>query len=85
MDYPETMRDVLEQVKREEITRRSKELTGRPIVDHVTGFYNERYFYLRLDAEMVRARRSDKCLSLIMMEAGCIGKDDNTAKKTRWA
>jgi diguanylate cyclase (GGDEF)-like protein len=80
MGYPETMRDVLKQVKREEISRRCKELTDRPVVDHVTGFYNERYFYLRLDAEMAKARRSDKCLSLIMMEAGCIGKDDNTAK-----
>ncbi len=55
MGYPETMRDVLEEVKGEEITRRRKELADRPIIDHVTGFSNERYFYLRLDKEIARA------------------------------
>lgn len=80
MGYPEIMRDVLEEVKGEETTRRRKELANRHIIDHVTGFHNERYFYLMLDERIKRARRHDKCLSLIVMEAGCIGKDDNSAR-----
>jgi len=52
MGYPETMRDVMEQVRREEIRRKRQELENQPIIDDITGFYNEKYLHLRLDEEM---------------------------------
>jgi hypothetical protein len=34
MGYPETMRDIMEEVKREERRSQKKELENRPIIDH---------------------------------------------------
>jgi hypothetical protein len=34
MGYPETMRDILEEVRREDIRGQKKELENHPIIDH---------------------------------------------------
>ena len=34
MGYPETMRDIMEEARREEIRSQKKELENHPIIDH---------------------------------------------------
>ena len=53
MGYPEMMRDVMEQISREETRRRRKDLENITIIDHLTGLYNQKYFHLRLNEEMI--------------------------------
>ncbi len=77
MGYPETMRDVTDQVRREEIRKKRNEFVKRPIIDDVTGLYNDIYFHLRVDEEMARAKLYSNDLSLIMLELGCLKKPDD--------
>jgi len=56
MDYPEMMRDVMEQIRREETRRRRKDLENMTIIDHLTGLYNQEYFHLRLNEEMITSK-----------------------------
>jgi diguanylate cyclase (GGDEF)-like protein len=76
MGYPEMMRDIMEQVRREEFRRKRKDIENHPIIDNLTGLYNDRYLHLRLDEEMARAKRYSKQLSFIMLELGCVKKSD---------
>jgi diguanylate cyclase (GGDEF)-like protein len=80
MGYPETMRDVTEQERKEDLRSKRKTLEDHPIIDDVTGLYNESYFHLRLDAEMARAKRYGNHLSLIMLELSRFKKNDATTR-----
>lgn len=71
MGYPEMMRDVMEQIRREETRRRRKDLENMTIIDHLTGLYNQGYFHLRLDEEMIRSKLYGNNLSLILLAIGC--------------
>ncbi len=44
------------------------ELKEMTIRDNLTGLYNQRYFYDRLDAEIERARRQKRPLSLLLVD-----------------
>ena len=50
---------------RVELERRLQELT---ITDSLTGLYNQRYFYQKLEAEMERARRQRRDLALLLFD-----------------
>jgi diguanylate cyclase (GGDEF)-like protein len=76
MGYPDMMRDIMEQARREAIVNRRKALGNLPIVDRLTGLYNREYFYLRLDEEMARSRRYGNKLSLILVGTGLSGRQD---------
>jgi|GEM_PF-1200997 len=78
MGYPEMMRDIMEQVRREEFRRKRRDLENNPVIDEITGLYNDRYLHLRLDEEMARAKRYSKQLSFIILEFGCAKKVDTT-------
>jgi diguanylate cyclase (GGDEF)-like protein len=80
MGYPEMMRDIMEQVRREEIRGKMKYLETHPIIDELTGLYNDRYLHLRLDEEMARAKLYSKHLSFIMLELGCVRMIDDKPK-----
>lgn len=67
MGYPDMMRDIVEQTRREETINRRKALENLPIVDRLTGLYNREYFDLRLDEEMARSRLYGNRLSLILI------------------
>jgi len=82
MGYPETMRDVTEQERKEELRSKRKKLENHSIIDDVTDLYNESYFHLRLDAEMARAKRYGNHLSLIILELTRLKKIDATAKSS---
>jgi diguanylate cyclase (GGDEF)-like protein len=45
-----------------------KELSRLSITDSLTGLYNQRYFYKRLKEEVLRARRQESALSLILLD-----------------
>lgn len=70
MGYPDMMRDILAQARRETITGRKKALETLPIIDHTNGLYNRQYFDLRLDEEMARSRLYGNRLSLILVVTG---------------
>jgi PleD family two-component response regulator len=53
MGYPDMMRDILAQARRDAITNRRKALENLPIVDRLTGLYNREYFDLRLNENRV--------------------------------
>jgi PleD family two-component response regulator len=75
MGYPDTMQNVTGQIRREEIKSEREELTNHSMIDDVTDLYNERYFYLRLDEEMVRAKLYGNNLSLIRLERASFKKN----------
>ncbi|MDO9559694.1 MAG: diguanylate cyclase [Syntrophales bacterium] len=70
MGYPDMMRDILAQSRRDAIANRRKALENMSIVDRLTGLYNREYFDLRLDEEMSRSRLYGNRLSLILVGAG---------------
>jgi diguanylate cyclase (GGDEF)-like protein len=74
--YPDMMRDILEQARREAVTNRRKTLENLPIVDRLTGLYNREYFAMRLDEEMARSRLYGNRLSLILIDTGLSGRQD---------
>ena len=76
MGYPDMMRDILAQARREAIADRRKALGNLPIVDRLTGLYNREYFSLRLDQEMARSRLYGNGLSLILIGTGLSGRQD---------
>jgi diguanylate cyclase (GGDEF)-like protein len=76
MGYPDMMRDILEQARRDAIANRRKALENLPIVDRLTGLYNREYFDLRLDEEMARARLYGNNLSLIFIDMGVSLRED---------
>ena len=45
--------------------QRTKELSNR---DDLTGLYNRRYFFERFEREVERAKRYNRCLSIILMD-----------------
>lgn len=65
-DQPEStlaiFKDITEQKRLE---RELKEMTIR---DNLTGLYNQRYFYDRLDAEVERSKRQQRPLSLLLID-----------------
>jgi diguanylate cyclase (GGDEF)-like protein len=76
MGYPDMMRDIMEQARRDAIANRRKALENLPIVDRLTGLYNREYFDLRLDEEMARARLYGNNLSLIFIDTGVSLRED---------
>ena len=76
MGYPDMMRDILAQARREAIANRRKALENLPIVDRLTGLYNREYFELRLDEEMARSRLYGNKLSLILIDTGLFPRQD---------
>ncbi len=70
MGYPDMMRDIMEQARRDAIADRRKALENLPIIDRLTGLYNREYFDLRLDEEMARSRLYGNKLSLILIDTG---------------
>jgi diguanylate cyclase (GGDEF)-like protein len=77
MGYPDMMRDIVEQTRREETINRRKALETLPIVDCLTGLYNREYFDLRLDEEMARSRLYGNKLSLILIGMGLSLREDH--------
>lgn len=67
MGYPDMMRDVLNQARREEIKEKKKSLENLMIIDNFTGLYNREYFHLRLEQEMARSKLYGNKLSLIFL------------------
>jgi diguanylate cyclase (GGDEF)-like protein len=76
MGYPDMMRDIMEQARREAVANRRKALENLPIVDRLTGLYNREYFDLRLDEEMARSRLYGNNLSLIFIDMGVSLRED---------
>jgi diguanylate cyclase (GGDEF)-like protein len=77
MGYPDMMRDILAQARRDAIANRKKALENLPVVDRLTGLYNREYFDLRLDEEMARARLYGNNLSLIFIDTGVSLREDS--------
>jgi diguanylate cyclase (GGDEF)-like protein len=77
MGYPDMMRDIVEQTRREETINRRKALENLPIVDRLTGLYSREYFDLRLDEEMARSRLYGNRLSLIFIDTGLSQWEDH--------
>lgn len=80
MGYPDMMRDILAQARREMIANRKKALESRPIIDHATGLYRQEYFDLRLDEEMSRSRLYGNRLSLILIDASLSAPNDSESE-----
>jgi diguanylate cyclase (GGDEF)-like protein len=76
MGYPDMMRNIVEQTRREETINRRKALETLPIVNRLTGLYNREYFDLRLDEEMARSRLYGNKLSLILIGTGLSPRED---------
>jgi diguanylate cyclase (GGDEF)-like protein len=76
MGYPDMMRDILAQARREAIANRRKALENLTIVDRLTGLYSREYFELRLDEEMARSRLYGNRLSLIFIDTGRSLRED---------
>lgn len=72
------MRDITEQVKREEFTKKRQALGNHAIIDKNTGLYNEKYLPLWLDEEIARAQHYKRHLSFIIIEFGRAKKLDTT-------
>jgi diguanylate cyclase (GGDEF)-like protein len=77
MGYPDMMRDIVEQTRREETINRRKALANLPIVDRLTGLYNREYFAMRLDEEIARSRLYGNRLSLIFIDTGLSLREDH--------
>jgi len=59
-------------IKRAIIERNTRqELNRLSITDSLTGLYNQRHFYVRLKEEIVRSRRQDYNLALILLDLDC--------------
>lgn len=82
MGYPEMMRDITEQLKREELIKKRQDLGNHTIIDENTGIYNEKYLHLRLDEEIVRAKHYKRQLSFIMIEFRRAKKLDTTIENS---
>jgi len=78
MGYPEMMQDITEQVRRQEFKIKREALKNYPIIDEITGLYNDKYLHVRLDEEMARAKHYRRQLSFIMLELGRPKKLDTT-------
>ncbi|MBA4396250.1 MAG: hypothetical protein C0394_02500 [Syntrophus sp. (in: bacteria)] len=76
MGYPDMMRDILEQARREEIAGRRTALENKPVIDQATGLYSREYFSVRLDQEMARSRLYGNRLSLIFVAMGLSLRQD---------
>ena len=83
MGYPDMMRDIMDHARREEIKKKKKSLENMTIIDNLTGLYNQKYFHLRLDQEMLRSKLYGNNLSLIFLgicdESQDEGKSGNPA------
>jgi len=53
---------------REQLTRRSDELARAAAVDPLTGMFNRRYLYTRLNSELERSRRTGVLPALMMLD-----------------
>lgn len=53
---------------REQLREKEQTLVTLSITDELSGLYNSRYFFQRLDQEMERSERYDRPLSLIFMD-----------------
>jgi diguanylate cyclase (GGDEF)-like protein len=53
---------------REQLTKRSDELARAAAIDPLTGMFNRRYLYTRLNAELERSRRSGTLPALMMLD-----------------
>ena len=53
---------------REQLTKRSDELARAAAIDPLTGMFNRRYLYTRLNAELERSRRSGALPALMMLD-----------------
>jgi diguanylate cyclase (GGDEF)-like protein len=53
---------------REQLTRRSDELARAAAIDPLTGMFNRRYLYTRLNAELERGRRTGILPALMMLD-----------------
>ena len=53
---------------REQLTKRSDELARAAAVDPLTGMFNRRYLYTRLNAELERSRRTGSQPALMMLD-----------------
>lgn len=62
ISYFAICKDITEQKRLE------ADLKDMSIKDNLTGLYNQRYFYDRLEAEMERARRQDHPLSMVLFD-----------------
>jgi diguanylate cyclase (GGDEF)-like protein len=78
MGYPEMMRDITEQMRREESKIKREILKNYPIIDEITGLYNGKYLHVRLDEEMARVKHYHRQLSFIMLELGHTHNSDTT-------
>jgi diguanylate cyclase (GGDEF)-like protein len=78
MGYPEMMQDITEQVRRQEFKIKRESLKNYPIIDEITGLYNDKYLHVRLDEEMARAKHYRRQLSFIMLVLGRPKKLDTT-------
>ena len=53
---------------REQLTRRSDELARAAAIDPLTGMFNRRYLYTRLNSELERSRRTGVLPALMMLD-----------------
>jgi diguanylate cyclase (GGDEF)-like protein len=51
-----------------ENARLHEQLQQQAVTDHITGLFNHRYMFQRLDEEFARAERSGGCFSVMMMD-----------------
>jgi diguanylate cyclase (GGDEF)-like protein len=61
-----------------EKTRLEEEVTRLSITDDLTGLYNHRYFYKKLEEETTRANRQKMALSLMMFDVDNFKKYNDT-------
>jgi len=52
----------------EEVERENSHLKSLLLTDEVTGLYNKRFFYIQLEVETARTRRTGQSCTLIMMD-----------------
>jgi two-component system cell cycle response regulator len=65
------------EVEREK-TRLAIDLERLVITDDLTGLFNRRYFYQKIAEEIVRAKRQNGKLSLILLDLDCFKKHNDT-------
>lgn len=61
-----------------ELRNRNKDLSMLSVTDDLTGLYNRRYFYTKLDDEMTRARRQKHPLALLLIDLDNFKKYNDT-------